>query len=129
MEKELKKHGLVDVRQLVTSWLKECFGEARHGDYVTTVETHADKGPDAEGKKYRITEMQVLHQRRNYKPDEEQADKWRLALNKIPGMEVRKYQVGNEELKQLALGGPRAGQLIEGKSLMLTIHLFHKQEI
>lgn len=122
---------MMDVRDQVENFLRSAFGTNRAGDTLTLIEKTSYK-LDQNRNRFLITETNIQYQRRQYSSKEikkEIIEGWKVALVSITGMEIRKFNVGIEDLHALALGGPKAGQIIKGKSLLLVADLFHRQEI
>ena len=119
----------------IIEWIMRTFGKSRPGDYFEMTDTITDK---LEGNiKARIQELNFVFQRTKNEPHEvteKDIRSWKAKLDKITGNSIRKFQVGSENLysKASALDiheGAAPDQLVVGKSLMLTVNIFHKSLI
>jgi len=116
----------------IIKWIMRTFGKSRPGDHFEMVDKITDK---LKGNlKVRIQELNFVFQRTKTEPheiNEKDIRSWKAKLDKITGNSIRKFQVGNENLYSKASDidihdGAAPDQLVVGKSLLLTVNIFHE---
>lgn len=119
----------------IVKWIVRTFGKDRPGDVFQMVDSITDK---MEGNsKVRIQELNFTFQRTKNEPheiSEKIIRSWKGDLDKMTGNSIRKFQVGSEQLYSKATpldihDGALPDQLVTGKSLLLTVNIFHKSLI
>jgi len=106
-------------------WIERTFGKPKHGDLINFSEQITEKEKD--GRNYLITEIRLTYQIKKYSKDEissEYYSIWKKELDEITENSIRDFHCEDSDVFASNLKGEKSG-----KSFLMVLNIFHKQEI